>query len=262
MKSYRHYVKRVLARLTMGTLVTIAVPLTVLLLVLRFYGLPTVAKDYVLNEIEKRHIIPFPVAVDSLQLDPTGAILANRVTVFRDANRQSIMLQVDRVRVSVAWLSWWRGRGIIDSASIANAEVDYPIGPDETADLHEVNADVAFDGKDIKIENLEARFLIFDLNVHGTIHNDGFPVARTAPTSTLTPAQQTAAREDNWRTIVKTVDDIGTEQPIDVQFEFETTTHDLGGGRANFALDGRRLTWRDAPVDELFHPRHLQRWRG
>ena len=251
MKSYRHYVKRVLARLTMGTLVTIGVPLVVLLLALRVYGLPTVAKDYLLNEIEKRHIIPFPVAVDSIQLDPTGAILANRVTVFHDANRQNVMLQVDRVRVSVAWLSWWRGRGFIESASIANAEVDYPIGPDETADLHEVNADVAFDGKDIKIENAEARFLIFDLNVHGTIHNDGFPVARTAATSTLTPAQQMAAREDNWRTIVKAVDDIGTEQPIAVQFEFETTTHDLDGGRANFALDGRRLTWRDAPVDEF-----------
>jgi hypothetical protein len=200
MKSYRHYVKRVLARLTMGTLVTIAVPLLVTLAVLRVYGLPLVAKDYLLNEIQKRHIIPFPVAVDSLQLDPTGAILANRVTVFRDANRQNIMLQVDRVRVSVAWLSWWRGRGFIDSASIANAEVDYPIGPNETANLREVNADVAFDGKDIKIENADARFLVFALSVHGTIHNDGFPVAR-ASTSTLTPAQQIAAREENWRTI-------------------------------------------------------------
>lgn len=250
MKSYRHYVRRLLARLTLGTLVTIAVPLLVLLLVLRFYGLPLVAKDYVLNEIQKRHIFPFPVAVDQLQLDPTGAILANRVTVFRDANRQNVMLRVDRVRVSVAWLDWWRGRGVIDSASIANAEVSYPLGPTETVDFHEVNADVAFDGKEIKIENAQARFLDFALSVRGTIHNDGFP-AKAASTSTLTPAQQTAARENTWRTIERTVDDIGTEQPIDVQFEFETSTRDLGGGRANFALDGRHLTWRTAPVDEF-----------
>jgi hypothetical protein len=250
MKSYRHYVKRVLARLTMGTLVTIAVPLTVLLLVLRFYGLPDVAKDYLLDQIQQRHILPYPIAVDRLQLDPTGAILANRVTVFRDANRQNVMLQVDRVRVSVAWLSWWRGRGFIDSASISNAEVDYPLGPDDTADFHEVNADVAFDGKTIKIEDAEARFLDFALSVRGTIHNDG-PMAKTASTSTLTLAQQTAAREDTWRTIVGAVDDIGTEQPIDVHFEFETSTRDLSGGRANFALEGRHLTWRSAPVDEF-----------
>ncbi len=251
MKSYRHYLRRLLARLTMGTVVTIAVPLLVVLLVLRFYGLPEAAKTYLLNEVQERHLIPFPIAVGNLLLDPTGAILANRVTVFRDANRQNIMLQVDRVRVSVAWLSWWRGRGFIDSASIANADVSYPLGPDETADFHEVNADFAFDGKTIKIENAQARFLDFAFNVRGTIHNDGFPVAKTSATSTLTPEQQTAAREDTWRAITKAVDDIGTEQPIDVQLEFETSTRDLGGGRANFMLDGRHLTWRTAPVDEF-----------
>ena len=47
------------------------------------------------------------------------------------------------------------------------------------------------------------------------------------------------------------MDDIGAEQPIEVEFEFETSTRDLGGGRANFALDGRRLAWRSAPVDEI-----------
>ena len=44
MKSYRHYLKRILARLTMGTLVTLAVPLLVVALWLRFFGLPEVAK--------------------------------------------------------------------------------------------------------------------------------------------------------------------------------------------------------------------------
>ena len=244
MKSYRHYLKRFLARLTAGTLVTIGVPLTVVLLVLRFYGLPEVAKTYLLAEIERRHIIPFPISVGNFLLDPTGAILANRVTVFRDANRQSVMLQVDRVRVSVAWLSWWRGHGFIDSASISNAEVSYPIG-EETADFHQVNADVAFDGKDIKIESAQARFLDFELTVRGTIHNNGFPVAPSPTTG------QTAARQDNWHAVLRAVDDIDTEQPIDVQFEFETSTRDVDAGRGNFALDGRHLAWRKAPVDEF-----------
>src|SRR5471032_2174374 len=108
MKSYRHYLKRVLARLTLGTLVTIAVPLLVVIAWLRFFGLPDVAKTYLLTAIEQRHIFPFPIAVDRLYLSPTGAVLASRVTVFRDTNRQNIMLQVDRVRVSFAWLNWWR----------------------------------------------------------------------------------------------------------------------------------------------------------
>jgi len=245
MKSYRHYLKRIATRLTLGTMVTLAVPLLVGIAWLRFFGLPDGAKVYLLGEIQKRHIIPFPISVDRLLLDPTGAVLADRVTVFRDADRQSVMLKVDRVRVSFAWLSWWRGSGLIDSASISNADVHYPVGPQETADFHAVNADLAFEGKDIKIENVQARFLNLALSIRGTIHNDGFPVAKP-PTE-----EQLAARQETWRTVLRAMDDIGAEQPIEVQFEFETSTRNLDAGRANFALDGRRLTWRSAPVDEL-----------
>ncbi len=49
MKSYRHYLRRVVARLTLGTLVTIGVPLLVTILWLRFLGLPDVAKVYLLG---------------------------------------------------------------------------------------------------------------------------------------------------------------------------------------------------------------------
>jgi hypothetical protein len=250
MKSYRHYLKRLLARLTLGTVVTIAVPLLVVVAWLRFFGLPDVAKTYLLTEIQRRHIFPFPVAVDRLLLDPTGAVLADRVTVFRDADRQNIMLQVDQVRISFAWLNWWRGTGLIDSASISNADVSYPVGPEETADFHEVNADVSFAGKDIKIENAQARFGDLAISIRGTIHNDGFPTAKPHPEAQA--ATEATSRQDTWRTILQAMDDIGTEeQPIDVELEFETSTADLGGGRANFLLDGRHLTWRSAPVDEF-----------
>lgn len=244
-KSPRHYIKRLLARLGLGTLVTIAVPLLVVILALRFYGLPGVAKDYLLNQIEQRHVLPFPVTVDRLLLDPTGAVLARRVTVYSDVNRQNVMLLVDQVRVSIAWLSWWRGGGLIDSVGISNAEVRYPVGPNVTLDFHEVNGQVAFDHRDIKIEDAQARFLDLSLSVRGIIHNDGFPVSKPP-----TP-EQIKAREDIWRTVLNAMDDVGTERPIDVQLEFESSTRDLGAGRANFTLDGRNLTWRSAPINEF-----------
>jgi hypothetical protein len=244
MKSPRQYLKRLLARLGMGTIVTFAVPLVVTVLWLRFFGLPEVAKNYLLTQIEQRHILP-PIAVDRLLLDPTGAVLADRVTVYRDANRQDVMLLVDQVRVSIAWLSWWRGGGLIDSASISNAEVRYPVGPNVTLDFHEVNAEVAFDHKDIKIEDAQARFLNLALSVRGIVHNDGLPASKPS-----TP-EQIAAREDIWRKVFTTMDDVGTEKPIDVDLEFESSTRDPGSGRANFTLDGRSLTWRSAPVSEF-----------
>jgi hypothetical protein len=248
MKSPRHYVRRLLARLGLGTIITLVVPVFVLLLFLRFYGLPDFAKDYLLHEIERRHIIPFPIAVDRLLLDPTGAILAERVTVFGDVERQSVLLQVDRVRVSFAWLSWWRGSGFIDSASISNAEVHYPIGS-QTLVFQEVNAEVAFEGKSYKIEDAQARVLNLALALHGVIQNDGFP--KSTPVTPEQKAKQIAAREDICRTVLDAMDDIDTERPIDVELEFATSTRDLGGGRANFLLDGRHLTWRSAPVDEF-----------
>lgn len=245
MKPYLQRLRRILARLGRKTLVVIGCLLLLAILWLRFLGLPDSAKVYLLSEIERRHILPFPIAVDRLLLDPTGAILAERLTVFRDADRQSILLQVDRVRVSIAWLSWWQGRGLIDSAGIANADVRYPVGPQDTADFHEVNADVSFNGHDIKIQNAQARFLNLALYVRGTIHNDGFPAAHP-PT-----ADQMLARQNTWRSVLAGVDDIGTQRPVEVQLEFETATHDLGGGRANFFMDAQNLTWRTAPVEEL-----------
>lgn len=249
MKLSRHYLKRLLARLGRGVVVTMAAILLVVILYLRFFGLPNEAKVYLLGEIQRRHIIPFPIAVDRLLLSPTGAILADRVTVYRDADRQSIMLQVDRVRLSVAWLSWWRGRGFIDSASISNADVHYPIDPQDTINFQEVNAAVAFDGKDIKIEEAQARFLNLALSVRGTIHNDGFPAAQ--PPTEEQKKEQIQSHEAIWRTARSAMEDIGTERPIDVELEFETSTRNLDGGRANFVLEGQRLTWRSAPVSDL-----------
>jgi hypothetical protein len=167
------------------------------------------------------------------------------VTVFRDANRQSIMLEVDQVRIRFAWLSWWRGTGLLDSASISNATVRYPVGSQDTADFHQVNADVAFTGHDIKIEDAHGRFLNLAIYVRGTIHNNGFP-AHKPPT-----AAELEARQETWRKILGGMADVRTEQPIDVQIEFETSTHDLTGGRANFFLDAQRLVWRSAPIEEL-----------
>jgi len=245
MKSYRPFIKRLLARFGLVMLVTMALPACAILLWLRFFGLPDSAKVYLLKEIEQRRILPFPISVDRLLLDPTGAVLAERLTVFRDTSRQNVMLQVDRVRISFAWLSWWRGRGFIDGAGISNADVRLPIGPQDTVDFREVNADVAFDGHDIKIENAQARFLNMELSVRGTIHNNGFP-ATQPPTE-----EQLEARQEMWRAMVRAMDDVGTERPIHVELDFESATRNLAAGQANFVLNGRQLTWRSAPVDEL-----------
>jgi hypothetical protein len=241
----RQRLRRIVRRIGVSTLVLIAAPLIVAIIWLRFFGLPDSAKNYLLTEVQRRHVLPYPVEIDRLLLSPTGALLAKGVTVFHDASRKDTMLQVDEVRVGIAWLSWWRGRGIVNSANIANAEVRLPIGPHENAVFTEVNADFAFDGHDIRVDNAQARLLNLALSVRGIIHNDGF---KPGPKAT---EQQIKAREDIFQSVKKALADIVSPQPLDVQLEFETTTHDLVGGRANFSIEGQNLTWRSAPIEEF-----------
>jgi hypothetical protein len=243
----RSFLRGVLARLSLHTIVMSVVPLLSLFLWLRFFGLPESVKNYMMAEIERRHVFPYPVAVDRFLLGATGAIIAEHVTVYRDANRQSVLLQVDRVKVRVAWLSWWRGGGLIEGASISSADIRYPIG-EETADFRQVDGDIAFNGRDIKIENARAQFLDLSLSIRGTIHNDGFPKKKPMTPEEL--EEQTRAREAIFRSVVKADGDIGGG-PINAELEFETATHDLAGARANFILEGQDLTWRSAPVSEI-----------
>jgi hypothetical protein len=241
----RQRLRRIVRRVGLGTLILIAAPVILAILWLRFFGLPDSTKNYLLAEVQRRHVLPYPLAIDRLLLSPTGALLADHVTVYRDATRQTTLLYVDQVRVGIAWLGWWRGRGIINSASIANAEVRLPIGPHETAAFQNVNARFDFDGHDIRIDNAQALFLNLQLNVRGIIHNDGFKPGAKAT------EQQIAAREDIFRSVKKALGDLATPEPLDLELEFETSTHDLVGGRATFSLEGQNMTWRGAPVAEL-----------
>lgn len=241
----RQRLRRIVRRVGLGTLIVLAVPVVIAIIWLRFFGLPDSTKNYLLDEIEKRHILPYPVAIDRLLLSPTGALLARHVTVYRDATREDTMLQVDQVRVGIAWLSWWRGHGIVNSASISNAEVRLPIGPHETVAFHHVDADVRFDGHDIRIQNAQAQVLNLAFLIRGVIHNEGFPAGKP-PTD-----QQKAAREDIYRSVKKALGDIGGAVPLQMQLEFETTTKDLIGGRANFSIEGQNLSWRGAPIDDF-----------
>ena len=87
--------------------------------------------------------------------------------------------------------------------------------------------------------------LDLDLLVRGVIHDQGFPTPKP-PTG-----QQIEAREAIFRSVRKALADLGGAQPLEVQLEFDTTTRDLPGGRANFSVAGRNLTWRGAPVDQF-----------
>lgn len=224
------------------------VPLVVAILWLRFFGLPDQVKTYLLQELERRGLA---VSVDRLLLDPTGGVLAERLTVFRGMDRQEVWLQVDRARIGFAWLSWWQGKPFIDRASVSNAEINLPIGPHESVKLRQVNANAILGANRIEVLFAEARLLNLHLVLKGNIHLNGFP-----PSHPPTP-EEVAGREKLWATIEDYADELDTEKPIHLQVDFDIPTKDPQTARVELGLKTQLIRFRGAQIQEVNLNAHM-----
>jgi hypothetical protein len=234
--------RRALTHLGYSTIAMTLIGVMTLLMGLRFYGLPAVARDYLLQELEHRGIT---VSVDRLLLDPTGAIVAERVSVYRDESRKDLWLEVDRVRIGIAWLSWWRGKPFIQSASVANASVNLPLTANSIASLKQVNALVELEPGGIQVRGAEGRILNLEVSLRGRVAINGMPA-----TQKRTP-EELEALDRLWQQLVKVTDDFDTERPIKVAAEFDLGTQNWMQGSARVQVAAKLFRWRGALIDEL-----------
>lgn len=223
----------------------ILVPLVAIYLWLQWYGLPAQAKTMLLAEMERRGV---SVTLGNLYLDVTGGVLADRVTVFRDAERQEVWVQVDRVRLGIAWISWWKGQPLLESARVSNAQLSLPLSPDTNIDLRQVNADVEVGPEGLDVRSVSARLLNFDIRMQGKVHLDGLP--KPKPPS----LEEQQARAKLWHQIESGLSEINTTQPILLQAVFdlktsepEAATIDLGIMCEAFAFRG--MQFREASLN-------------
>lgn len=223
----------------------IIVPLLAVYLWLQWYGLPAQAKTMLLEEIERRGV---SVTLGNLYLDATGGVLADRVTVFRDAERQDVWVQVDRARLGIAWVSWWKGQPLLESARVSNAQLSLPLSPDTNIELRQVNADVEVGPAGLDVRSVSARLLNFDIRMQGKVHLDGLPKPKPP-----TPEEQ-QARAKLWHQIESALSEINTTRPILLQAMFdlktsqpENATVDLGIMCEAFAFRG--MQFREASLN-------------
>lgn len=236
--------RRFIAHLSLTGLMLAMVPVIVTLIWLRYYGVPSHVKDRLLVELAKHNI---NVTVDRLLLDPTGGLLADRLTVYRKADRQQILLQIDRARIDFAWLSWWQGKPFLHSASVANANISLPVGEKETADLKEVNARFELTSYGIDVTSAEARLLNIELLLQGRIQFKTLPSSQGRE---LTDEEK-ASRDALWRTIQNYTAEIDTEHPIRLQMQFDISVSDPSASTAQVALLTRFARWRGVQINEL-----------
>lgn len=193
----------------------IVVPLVALYLWLQWYGLPIQAKTTLLAEMERRGV---SMAVGDLYLDATGGVLADRVTVYRDAERREVWVRVDRVRLGINWISWWKGQPLLESARVSNAELSLPLSPDTNIALRQVDANVEVGPEGLDVRSVSARLLNFDIRMQGGVRLDGLP--KPKPPS----LEEQQARARLWHQLEAALGEINTSRPIMLQTTFDLAT--------------------------------------
>jgi hypothetical protein len=211
-------------------------------LLLRFHGVPTQIKNVLLAELESRDIT---ISVGHLSLDPLGHLIASRVAVFRNRDRQEVWLQIDRVRLSVAWLAWWKGKPWIKSASVHNATIYLPITPRSEVELSQVSARVNFVPGALEVLHASARVLNLELLLKGRILLNGYP-SFPAPSP-----QKQEATDLLWHRVLATMDEIETERPIPVEVDLSLATKDPSEASIHCKILSSPLSWREIPLGRL-----------
>jgi hypothetical protein len=243
MWNVRRRVPGFLRRLGAVGISLVVAPILVAVLWLRFFGLPDGAKQVLLRELQTRGL---KVNFDRLLLDPTGGLLADNLTVYDSSEGKNALVQVNRARLGFAWFSWWTGRPFLESASVRQAEIRLPVGPQETIDLRDVNAAVDWDPDGLRVLSAEARLFDFRFLLSGRIHLAGMASARRPATP-----EDIARREALWRQIREEFARLKTENPIEVQAQFDVALADWQGGTVLAGLHARDLTWRGVRVEEV-----------
>ncbi|HSI82752.1 MAG: AsmA-like C-terminal region-containing protein [Candidatus Methylacidiphilales bacterium] len=240
------FLRRILNRIAFIAIASVLVPLAVLLVWLYMYGLPDQLKTVLLSNLEQRGAM---VDVDRVRIDSLGRVVAENVTVFRSQDRQESWVKLDRARVGVAWLSWWRGHSFVNYASVTNADISLPLGPDASIPLQAVNAHVEVDKDGMEIVDAGARLLNFELKLNGRIAfgNRPPPVNRPTPTP-----QQQDNRDKLWETFRKYAAEITSPDPIQIQVHFDIPMANPERTTARFSLATWSAMWRGVPVDEFY----------
>ncbi|VVM04540.1 hypothetical protein MAMC_00102 [Methylacidimicrobium cyclopophantes] len=236
------FAARIASHFVLAAIGLLSAILVATFLLLRFSGVPTQIKNVLLAELEAHDIA---ISVGRLSLDPLGHLIASRVAVFRNRDRQEVWLQVDHVRLSVAWLAWWKGKPWIKNASVQNATIHLPLTAQSEVELSQVSARVNFVPGALEILQARARVLNLELLLKGRILLNGYP-SLPAPS----PREQQAT-DSLWHQILAVVDEIETQRPIPVEVDLSMTTKDPWEATVRCRILSSPISWRQIPLGRM-----------
>lgn len=212
------------------------------LLTFRYVGLPKQIGERLDAELVKNGLT---VTYAKLYLDSFARVVARDLTVrHRDRDGEQ-SLQVERLRFSFNWLSWWRGESFLESAYVFNADLLLPLDNQTGVSLRDVDAEVEFRPSELVIRRFKGRCLSVDVQVRGRLNFEGFQ-----PGPPMTDEQR-AARAALWKRIESALSEVETRTPLILDVEGEVNLGSWTTSRLNVQLEGTRFSWRNVLAERL-----------
>jgi len=219
------------------------------LLAFRYVGLPRQVSERLDAELSRNGLA---VQYSRLYLDPLGRVVA-RDLVVRQINRDGEQsLEVERLRFSFNWLSWWRGESFLEAASVANADLRVPLDAETAIEVEDLALDVEFRPQVLVVRRFSGRCLGVELRARGRVNYDGF---RAGPP--MDEAQR-AARAAGWRKVEAAVAGIEGRDPLHVDVEGDVQLANWAGSSLVVRVDGVRQAWRDAVAERIYLEARLE----
>jgi hypothetical protein len=212
-----------------------------LLLMINRMGLPAAVGDAIRSELAARGI---SVQFEKLYLDLRTRVVAQKLQVSQEKGVVDAKLEIDELRFSFNWLSWWRGEPFLDGAWMQGGDLVLPLDQETSIRLHDVVARVDLGPDTLFIRESEAKILNFILRAHGSVNLKNFkPQPGAKPMDLALFAKPWAQAEGSLR-------QLQGRRPIELDAEFHFDWAEPLKGEYNLFVRADRQTWRGLVVEE------------
>lgn len=212
-----------------------------LVLIVQRMGLPSAVGDALRSELAARGVT---VQFDKLYLDLRTRVVAEKLKVSQEKGAVDAKLEIDELRFSFNWLSWWRGEPFLEGAWMQGGDLVLPLDAETSIRLHDVVARVDLGPDTIFVRESEARILNFVLLARGSVNLKDFKPKPGAKPVDL------AQYAGTWKKAEEALRQIQGRRPIELDAEFHFGLADPLRGEYNLTVRSDRQTWRGLVVDQ------------
>lgn len=127
-------------------------------------------REFVIEQFKHRGVY---LTLDRLTLDPFEGVVARGITVFQDADRKSVVAEVDRLHLDLDYGKMLRNELFLEGVDLREANLSFAVDPEETDSevikLEDISARLYMIGDRIEVRKAEAKLFGLALHLRGSV---------------------------------------------------------------------------------------------